>query len=73
MQRALFLENDREMEVAHTVAASAGDTHVSFMFACFDILESDHHLYIFTIYSLSGNCIHPFMCISLFDFPFEHE
>lgn len=28
MQRAAFLENDREMEVAHSVAASAGDTEV---------------------------------------------
>lgn len=28
MQRAVFLENDKEMEVAHTVAASAGDTEV---------------------------------------------
>lgn len=32
LQRALFLENDREMEVAHTVAASAGETEVSFLF-----------------------------------------
>lgn len=28
MQRASFLENDREMEVAHSVAATAGDTEV---------------------------------------------
>lgn len=28
LQRALFLENDREMEVAHSVAATAGDTEV---------------------------------------------
>ncbi|PNX73143.1 ubiquitin carboxyl-terminal hydrolase isozyme L3-like protein [Trifolium pratense] len=28
MQRALFLENDSEMEVAHSVAATAGDTEV---------------------------------------------
>ncbi|KAJ4848111.1 Ubiquitin carboxyl-terminal hydrolase 3 [Turnera subulata] len=29
MERALFLENDREMEVAHSVAASAGETEAS--------------------------------------------
>lgn len=29
-QRAKFLENDREMEVAHSVAATAGETEVSF-------------------------------------------
>ncbi|XP_009610908.1 ubiquitin carboxyl-terminal hydrolase 3-like isoform X1 [Nicotiana tabacum] len=29
MQRALFLENDREMEVAHSVAATAGETEAS--------------------------------------------
>lgn len=28
MQRASFLESDREMEVAHSVAATAGDTEV---------------------------------------------
>lgn len=28
LQRAVFLENDREMEVAHSVAATAGDTEV---------------------------------------------
>jgi len=28
IQRAEFLENDREMEVAHSVAAIAGDTEV---------------------------------------------
>jgi hypothetical protein len=27
-QRALFLENDSEMEVAHSAAATAGDTEV---------------------------------------------
>ena len=30
MQRATFLENDREMEVAHLVAATAGETAVSY-------------------------------------------
>lgn len=30
LQRAAFLENDRDMEVAHSVAAIAGDTAVSF-------------------------------------------
>ncbi|MCI27093.1 ubiquitin carboxyl-terminal hydrolase isozyme L3-like, partial [Trifolium medium] len=28
MQRALFLENDSEMEVAHSAAATAGDTEM---------------------------------------------
>jgi hypothetical protein len=28
LQRALFLENDSEMEVAHSAAATAGDTEV---------------------------------------------
>lgn len=28
LQRATFLENDREMEVAHSVAATAGETEV---------------------------------------------
>ncbi|RDX62336.1 Ubiquitin carboxyl-terminal hydrolase 3, partial [Mucuna pruriens] len=29
VQRAVFLENDREMEVAHSVAATAGDTVIT--------------------------------------------
>lgn len=29
LQRAAFLENDREMEVAHSVAATGGETEVS--------------------------------------------
>ncbi|KAL5183901.1 Ubiquitin carboxyl-terminal hydrolase 3 [Glycine soja] len=29
LQRAVFLENDREMEVAHSVAATAGDTVIT--------------------------------------------
>lgn len=43
MERAVFLENDREMEVAHSVAATAGDTEASdnvdthfICFACVD-------------------------------------
>ncbi|XP_027360524.1 ubiquitin carboxyl-terminal hydrolase 3-like isoform X1 [Abrus precatorius] len=43
LQRAAFLENDREMEVAHSVAATAGDTEASdnadahfICFACVD-------------------------------------
>ncbi|XP_047180774.1 ubiquitin carboxyl-terminal hydrolase 3-like isoform X2 [Vigna umbellata] len=43
LQRAAFLENDREMEVAHSVAATAGDTVASdnvdthfIAFACVD-------------------------------------
>jgi hypothetical protein len=31
LQRAVFLENDTEMEVAHSVAATAGDTEVFFI------------------------------------------
>nr|KYP55490.1 Ubiquitin carboxyl-terminal hydrolase isozyme L3 [Cajanus cajan] len=44
MQRAVFLENDREMEVAHSVAATAGDTvFVSFLvlqFYCLKYLDA---------------------------------
>lgn len=29
LQRAAFLEKDVEMEIAHTVAATAGDTEVN--------------------------------------------
>ncbi|KAL9260191.1 Ubiquitin carboxyl-terminal hydrolase 3-like protein [Drosera capensis] len=43
LERAAFLENDREMEVAHSIAATAGDTEVSenvdthfICFACVD-------------------------------------
>ncbi|XP_059645708.1 ubiquitin carboxyl-terminal hydrolase 3 [Cornus florida] len=43
MERAVFLERDREMEVAHSVAATAGDTEASdnvdthfICFACVD-------------------------------------
>ena len=32
LQRAVYLENDREMEVAHRAAATAGETKVSFLF-----------------------------------------
>ena len=32
VQRAAYLENDQEMEVSHSVAATAGDTEVSFNF-----------------------------------------
>ncbi|XP_060213740.1 ubiquitin carboxyl-terminal hydrolase 3-like [Lycium barbarum] len=43
MQRALFLENDREMEVAHSVAATAGDTEatddVNTHFICFTLAD----------------------------------
>jgi len=31
LQRAAFLENDRDMEVAHSVAATAGDTVVLYL------------------------------------------
>ncbi|KAI4315215.1 hypothetical protein L6164_028048 [Bauhinia variegata] len=43
LQRATFLENDREMELAHSIAATAGDTEASdnadahfICFACVD-------------------------------------
>ncbi|RVW50773.1 Ubiquitin carboxyl-terminal hydrolase 3 [Vitis vinifera] len=32
LERAAYLENDQEMEVSHSVAATAGDTEVSFNF-----------------------------------------
>ncbi|KAK4355905.1 hypothetical protein RND71_024876 [Anisodus tanguticus] len=44
MQRALFLENDREMEVAHSEAATAGETEVR-------IEKSTCFLYISQIHS----------------------
>ncbi|EEF30030.1 ubiquitin carboxyl-terminal hydrolase 3 [Ricinus communis] len=43
MERATFLENDREMEVAHSVAATGGDTeasdNVDTHFICFTCVE----------------------------------
>ncbi|XP_037494146.1 ubiquitin carboxyl-terminal hydrolase 3 [Jatropha curcas] len=43
LERAAFLENDREMEVAHSVAATAGDTeasdNVDTHFICFTCVE----------------------------------
>ncbi|TMW87241.1 hypothetical protein EJD97_020231 [Solanum chilense] len=51
MQRALFLENDREMEVAHSVAATAGDTEatddVNTHFICFSCVDGQ-------LYELDG-------------------
>lgn len=51
MERALFLENDREMEVAHTVAASAGETEASddvdTHFICFTCVDGQ-------LYELDG-------------------
>ncbi|KAL1371129.1 hypothetical protein HN51_001373 [Arachis hypogaea] len=45
MQRGVFLENDREMEVAHSVAASAGDTeasdNVDTHFICFVCVDGE--------------------------------
>ncbi|KAK7251800.1 hypothetical protein RIF29_35329 [Crotalaria pallida] len=50
-QRAVFLENDREMEVAHSVAASAGDTeasdNVDTHFICFTCVDGE-------LYELDG-------------------
>lgn len=36
-QRAIFLEKDRELEDAHSVAATAGDTEAS-IFLCDDVI-----------------------------------
>ncbi|KAG8662305.1 ubiquitin carboxyl-terminal hydrolase 3 [Manihot esculenta] len=45
LERAAFLENDREMEVAHSVAATAGDTeasdNVDSHFICFTCVEGE--------------------------------
>ncbi|KAI6707397.1 hypothetical protein NL676_010359, partial [Syzygium grande] len=44
-QRAVFLENDRDMEVAHSVAAAAGDTpapdYVDTHFICFTCVDGE--------------------------------
>ncbi|KAI9076524.1 hypothetical protein K1719_041510 [Acacia pycnantha] len=51
LQRAAFLENDREMEVAHSVAAIAGDTEASVNvdthFICFACVDGE-------LYELDG-------------------
>ncbi|XP_020208025.1 ubiquitin carboxyl-terminal hydrolase 3 [Cajanus cajan] len=45
VQRGVFLENNTEMEVAHTVAATAGDTeasdHVDAHFICFACVDDE--------------------------------
>ncbi|KAK7262157.1 hypothetical protein RJT34_29718 [Clitoria ternatea] len=50
-QRAVFLENDREMEVAHSVAATAGETqaseYVDTHFICFACVDGE-------LYELDG-------------------
>ncbi|OIT26373.1 PREDICTED: ubiquitin carboxyl-terminal hydrolase 3-like [Nicotiana attenuata] len=51
IERASFLENDREMEVAHSVAATAGDTeapeNVNTHFICFTCVDGQ-------LYELDG-------------------
>ncbi|KAJ4712671.1 Ubiquitin carboxyl-terminal hydrolase [Melia azedarach] len=51
LERAAFLENDREMEVAHSVAATAGDTeasdNVNTHFICFACVDGE-------LYELDG-------------------
>ncbi|GAB2274207.1 Ubiquitin carboxyl-terminal hydrolase 3 [Dionaea muscipula] len=51
LERAAFLENDREMEVAHSVAASAGETeasdNVDTHFICFTCVDG-------ALYELDG-------------------
>lgn len=51
MERAAFLENDREMEVAHSVAATAGETeasdNVDTHFICFTCVDGQ-------LYELDG-------------------
>ncbi|GAB4858085.1 Ubiquitin carboxyl-terminal hydrolase 3 [Ancistrocladus abbreviatus] len=51
LERAAFLENNREMEVAHSVAASAGDTeasdNVDTHFICFTCIDG-------ALYELDG-------------------
>ncbi|KAF5950042.1 hypothetical protein HYC85_012035 [Camellia sinensis] len=59
LERAAFLEKDREMEVAHSVAATAGETEASdnvdthfICFACVD--ASDRISFIGQLYELDG-------------------
>ncbi|KAK9275889.1 hypothetical protein L1049_023163 [Liquidambar formosana] len=51
LERAVFLENDREMEVAHSVAATAGETeasdNVDTHFICFTCVDGE-------LYELDG-------------------
>eukprot|EP00262_Sarcandra_glabra_P009764 TRINITY_DN24331_c0_g1_i1.p1 TRINITY_DN24331_c0_g1~~TRINITY_DN24331_c0_g1_i1.p1 ORF type:complete len:246 (+),score=66.49 TRINITY_DN24331_c0_g1_i1:221-958(+) len=59
LERAAFLENDREMEVAHSVAATAGDTeapninvNVDTHFICFTCVDGE-------LYELDGRRSQP--------------
>ncbi|KAA8526024.1 hypothetical protein F0562_007876 [Nyssa sinensis] len=56
LERAMFLENDREMEVAHSVAATAGETeasdNVDTHFICFTCVDGE-------LYELDGRRSEP--------------
>ncbi|XP_058084931.1 ubiquitin carboxyl-terminal hydrolase 3 isoform X2 [Magnolia sinica] len=59
LERAAFLEKDRELEAAHSVAATAGDTeapnintNVDTHFICFSCVDGE-------LYELDGRWLHP--------------
>ncbi|CAJ1943282.1 unnamed protein product [Sphenostylis stenocarpa] len=53
LQRAVFLENDKDMEVAHSVAASAGDTVAS------DNVDTHFICFACQLYELDGRKLGP--------------
>ncbi|XP_066322219.1 ubiquitin carboxyl-terminal hydrolase 3-like isoform X2 [Miscanthus floridulus] len=52
VQRATFLEEDDEMEDAHSVAASAGDTDVNFM----SLMDENHNPHPMALHHLKPCC-----------------